>query len=640
MQIQSNGPSPVLHLARLGVFASILLSAGVFSACASGSEVPDGGTGGRDPGSTSSVTTGGDGGAGGVGGAGGAGGAAAACEPGVVEDCYTGPAGTQGVGLCVSGKRTCAPDGVSFGPCEGEVIPAAETCGTPDDDDCNGVANDMGADCACAPASVEPCYTGPGGTQDVGACKGGTRTCNELGTAWSACEGEVTPAAEVCADAEDDDCDGVACASPLWNLIFGGAGADVATNIAVDSAGNIYVGGTFSGSITIGADTHMSAGGTDAFLAKFDAQGALQWSQRFGDASDQGATGVAADPAGNVILVGYFNGVITFGPTSYTASARDAFVVKLGGTGIYVWSTRIGSSGNQKAVAVATDASSNVFVIGAFEGALACPFGNCINSQGLQDIFVYKYSAQNAQLWLKIFGDPGDQVPGGVAVDSAGNAIVVGSFKGNGVDFGGGIPLGSAGGFDVFVAKLAPNGSHVWSGRYGDPLDQLALGVAVGPMDGIALTGSFQSTINFGALDNQSKGASDIFVAKLSADGAYEWDKAYGDVADDAGQSVVFDAGGDVLVTGGFQGAVDFGGGALTSLVSYDVFLLKLTAAGAHGWSSNFGDATSQYGVSLARDPVTGSILAAVSASGTIDFGLGPLTSAGMADVALVKLSP
>jgi hypothetical protein len=289
---------------------------------------------------------------------------------------------------------------------------------------------------------------------------------------------------------------------------------------------------------------------------------------------------------------------------------------------------------------VATDASSSVFVTGAFEGALACPLGNCINSQGLQDIFIYKYSDANVQLWLKIFGDPADQVPGGIAVDSAGNAVVVGSFKGSNVDFGGGTPLGSAGGFDVFVAKLAPNGSHVWSGRYGDPLDQVATGVAIGPMDGIALTGSFQSTINFGALDAQSKGATDIFVAKLSADGAYEWDKAYGDVADDAGQSVVFDAGGDVLVTGGFQGAINFGGGALTSLVSYDMFLLKLTAASAYAWSRNFGDTTSQYGASLARDPVTGSILAAASVSGTIDFGLGPLTSAGMADIALVKLSP
>src|SRR4029079_13501278 len=59
-----------------------------------------------------------------------------ACAPGTMQDCYTGPDGTKGVGACIGGKQTCLPDGSGFGACAGEVLPAQEDCNTaaPDDD--------------------------------------------------------------------------------------------------------------------------------------------------------------------------------------------------------------------------------------------------------------------------------------------------------------------------------------------------------------------------------------------------------------------------------------------------------------------------------------------------------------------------
>lgn len=58
----------------------------------------------------------------------------------------------------------------------------------------------------CTPGATMVCYSGPTGTQDVGSCMGGTTTCNDLGTVWSACIGEVTPLLEVCENGLDDDC--------------------------------------------------------------------------------------------------------------------------------------------------------------------------------------------------------------------------------------------------------------------------------------------------------------------------------------------------------------------------------------------------------------------------------------------------
>lgn len=62
------------------------------------------------------------------------------CLPGDTQPCYTGPAGTEGVGVCRAGTMTCLEDGSGFGECSGEVLPSAETCNGLDDD-CDGLVD-------------------------------------------------------------------------------------------------------------------------------------------------------------------------------------------------------------------------------------------------------------------------------------------------------------------------------------------------------------------------------------------------------------------------------------------------------------------------------------------------------------------
>ncbi len=112
------------------------------------------------------------------------------CEPGAEEACYSGPEGTAGVGACAAGTRTCADDGLGYGPCVGEVVPALELCGNTIDDDCDGDADeDTDAD-------------GDG----WGVCSGDC--CDTEG---GACFGPalVNPGAyEFVGNMVDDDCDG------------------------------------------------------------------------------------------------------------------------------------------------------------------------------------------------------------------------------------------------------------------------------------------------------------------------------------------------------------------------------------------------------------------------------------------------
>jgi protein-arginine deiminase len=138
----------------------------------------------------------------------GAGGEAMVCEPGSAASCYSGDPDTQGVGVCVPGEQICFPDGSGYAACVGEVLPTDETCATPGDDDCDGETNEEGAGCNCAPGSIASCYSGPPPTENVGICQSGQQTCNNQGTGYGPCTGEVLPQAENCMTSADEDCDG------------------------------------------------------------------------------------------------------------------------------------------------------------------------------------------------------------------------------------------------------------------------------------------------------------------------------------------------------------------------------------------------------------------------------------------------
>jgi hypothetical protein len=221
----------------------------------------------------------------------------------------------------------------------------------------------------------------------------------------------------------------------LWTRQLGSSASDVAADVAADVLGNVFISGTTRGDL---AGPH-AGGSTDVFLAKYDNAGNHQWSRQFGTPQDDatGVTRVAADNQGNALVVSGTNG----GIGAPNIGGMDGYVTKFDVTGSQLWSRQLGTTAEDRALDVATDALGNVFAVGETRGIIVGA------GAGNSDVFVAKYDAAGNLHWNQQFGSEADDTGFGVSGDGQGNLYLSGITDG---DFGG----TNAGPPDAFLAKL------------------------------------------------------------------------------------------------------------------------------------------------------------------------------------------
>jgi hypothetical protein len=384
-------------------------------------------------------------------------------------------------------------------------------------------------------------------------------------------------------------------------ISVGGAGEDRANHVAVDRFGSIYVVGKFSGTsadFDPGADTKLlnSAGGSDIFVAKYSSSGSLVWAVQAGGTSDDEASSVVVDAAGDVYIAGVFQGKVDFRPgrreSFFTAKDRDAFLWKLNNDGKLVWNMKAGGDGHDAANALAIDAAGNVHAAGFF--ATSAKFGKKITLSGTaRNAFVMKVTPTGGVLWAKNFGATGT-TPAvdarAVGVDSDG-AVYVGGVFNNTADFDPGTAtsnLTSAGLEDAFVTKLNASGGFVWTRGIGGTLAEDLTGIAVDRAKNVLITGAYTGTADFdpeGGTENlTSAGSTDIFVAKLTTAGAHVWSKSMGGTGADTGLAIATDKFGNAFTTGNFNTTGDFNPAPGTAAA--DIFTLSSGSNLNHGFVS------------------------------------------------------
>ncbi len=228
-----------------------------------------------------------------------------------------------------------------------------------------------------------------------------------------------------------------------------------------------------------------------------------------------------------------------------------------------------------------------------------------------------------------------------VAVDRCSNILLAGSFK-SPIDLGGG-PLTSAGGEDIFLAKLGTTGTHLYSKRFGDAGRQQVRAIATNAAGDAYLTGAFDGTLELGGapLQRGAEFQSGIYLTRLGPTGAHEFSRAFFDAA--AGTyptALAVDADGNVAIAGILAKSIDLGGGPLGADLG-GIFVAKYNKYGAHRWSRVYPADKYQNAVfvsSVAFD-AGGNVLVAGSFEQGLDFGTGKITSMAKPDVFVAKIN-
>ncbi len=261
----------------------------------------------------------------------------------------------------------------------------------------------------------------------------------------------------------------------VWAKGVGGTGTDIGNAIQVDSSGNSYVTGYFSGTADFdpgaGTTNLTSAGGNDTFIAKYDSSGALVWAKGIGGTSSDIAASMQIDSGGNSYLIGTFQGTADFDPGAGTtnltsAGGNDVFIAKYDSTGALVWAKNAGGTDTDQAASVTVDSSGNSYVTGIFTGTADFDPGagtTNLTSAGETDAYIAKYDSSGALVWAKNVGGTGFDRAASITIDSSGNSHVTGNFTGT-ADFDPGAGtknLTSAGDNDIYLLKLDSSGNFV-----------------------------------------------------------------------------------------------------------------------------------------------------------------------------------
>lgn len=323
----------------------------------------------------------------------------------------------------------------------------------------------------------------------------------------------------------------------IYSTYFGGSRDDAANGIAIDSDGNAFlVGITESNDLptTPGAFQSMGVGG---FVAKINAGGnGLVYSTYLGPTSIGGAVrAIAVDALGNGYVVGSCDSP-DFPTTSgafQTASGGsfDAFVAKLSPDGSsLVYSTYLGGSADDRASAVAVDATGSAFVTGFANSTDFPTTPGTVSTIWHPILFVTKLSPTGTNLiYSAHFGGGGDDYGGGITVDPTGSAYVTGGTNSSGFPTtSGAFQTTLKGRSDALVLKLSPDGSALFYSTYlggsgeENPFSGSSVGIAVDSDGNAYVTGMTDSTdfpvIN--ALQGFKVGDRDAFVAKLNPSGS------------------------------------------------------------------------------------------------------------------------
>lgn len=422
-----------------------------------------------------------------------------------------------------------------------------------------------------------------------------------------------------------------------WATYYGDTGNELGTGCAVDTEGNVYLGGSTASPAGIASGGYQmtyAGGAFDAFLAKFDDTGARLWATYYGGADLDAVTSVAVDGT-DVYIAGQTisaTGIAFNAHQDTFAGAMDLFLAKFNGAGQLQWATYYGGIGQEQGARCAVDPDGNVYLSGTTQSPTtsAIADGGHQNTYGggLYEAFLVKFSPTGQRLWGTYYGGTGSDIGSCCAVDTAGNVYLSGqTFSATGIAYAGhDTVVGPSS--EAFLVKFDPDGSRLWGTYYaGAQGGGYGHACATDASGAVYLSGQTQSSIEVAYLGHQNAygGAADSYLAKFNGSGERLWATYYGGMASEWTAMLAVNDSGQVLMAGttysetaiaaaGHQDA--FGG-------DHDAFLIRFDASGTRLSGTYYGGPEGDLGAAVATAAGTQAVYLSGTAASLVAIAYG-----------------
>jgi hypothetical protein len=371
--------------------------------------------------------------------------------------------------------------------------------------------------------------------------------------------------------------------SVAWVLALAGAGADALHAVAAEGDG-VVVCGTFEGEASFGGASVEAGVGADMFVAAVDGAGTPRWQAAYTGSGDDVCRAIAVAADGGIYLAGDFGGALTVGDMSFDASGpSDLLVARVdAAAGAYVLAEAFGGFGDVTPHGLAATPAGGLLLVGTFQGELSLG-GDPLATAGTHDVFFAGLDGAADPAWARAVGTASDGDEGwAIAATAGGSAAACGQLWQDGSPLEIDVPNQDLLGW---LAVLESGGAVDWSVGYGETAvtRQAVLDCAVDPRGNVLGAGFFGGVVDFGFGPVPAAGAmpdppEDAFVAKLSAGGVPLWTATWGGDEVDSAMAVAAAPSGEVVAAGVFRGSISVGAYTLaTSSPDGALFVVRLS---------------------------------------------------------------
>jgi len=311
-----------------------------------------------------------------------------------------------------------------------------------------------------------------------------------------------------------------------WATYIGGSSTDQALACVNDASGNVYLCGNTSSTYNIASDGFKNtiSGTSDAFLVKFDTNGARLWGTYYGGSSDEAGSGCRVDASGNVFLLGSTassSGIASGGFQNSISGSIDGYLVKFNANGNRLWATYIGGNNEDYANDFQFDNSNNIYVCGETNSTTGLASGGhqMTFEDGISDAFLVKYDPDGTRLWATYYGGSGFDAGNTCLTDASGNAYLVGESYSTDNIASNGFQNNLRGGSDAFLVQFNPSGVRQWASYAGGNDFDFGNSCARDHLGNIYIAGSTTSTdlASGGHQNTYGGGTYDAFLMKIVA---------------------------------------------------------------------------------------------------------------------------